>query len=63
MTGQEADSDEGLDFDCFLVTGFKEGPAPKIACRASSNFNGLNERGLERSGVVRFFFMGNDGHQ
>lgn len=46
MTGQEADFDEGLDFDCFLVTGFFEEGAPSNARSASSNFSGLSEIGF-----------------
>ena len=40
MTGQEADFDEGLDFDCFLVTGFLEEGALSRARIASSNLSG-----------------------
>lgn len=46
MTGQEADFDEGLDFDCFLVTGFLEEVAPSKARSASSNLRGLRESGF-----------------
>ena len=49
MTGQEADFDEGLDFDCFLVTGFLEEVAFNIARSASSNFIGLRDIGLDRA--------------
>jgi len=49
MTGQEADFDEGLDFDCFLVTGFLEEVTPISAFKASSKFNGCSEIGLDLS--------------
>lgn len=56
MTRQEADFDEGLDFDCFLVTGFSEAVTPRMACSAWSKFIGLRDIGFDLSGVTRFFF-------
>ena len=46
MTGQEADFDEDLDFDCFGVTGFFETVEPNKAFNASSNFRGFSEIGF-----------------
>ena len=46
MTSQEADFDEDLDFDCFLVTGFLEAVAPSKTFRASSKLSGFSEMGF-----------------
>jgi hypothetical protein len=47
VTGQEADFDEDLDFDCFLLTGLFEAVDPdNRAFSASSNFRGFSEIGF-----------------
>jgi hypothetical protein len=46
VTSQEADFDAGLDFDCFLLTGFFETLTFKTASRISSSFIGLSDIGL-----------------
>ena len=46
MTSQEADFDAGLDFDCFLLTGFFEAVTLNTALRMSSSFSGFKEIGF-----------------
>ena len=46
VTGQEADFNADLDFDCFLLTGFYKKVVPKTALRMSSSFSGFRKIGF-----------------